>query len=209
MIYKNKISEKTLKYCKNICKSTISDNKIQLPLFDSKNEFLKDANEIYDYKQNNDFVEKKLIIMDYPMERIKEYNGFDLVDYLSNFSNENLLLRYHPCSVKNNDLDVAVDTINNSWELECIYSLSENKILVSFFSTSLLLPKMLTNKEPTLIFTYKIMSNDLSDIKYKNYELLIDMIRSCYIDKNKIYVPSTVNEMNDILNKLIKHSEER
>lgn len=179
----------------SISKSTISENILQLPAF--TDEFIRVAKEVFGF-QNSDQIEKhKYLLMDYPMERIKEYNGFDLYGFMAELKGKECLLRYHPCSKQTPLENIDIDRLNNSWELECVDEITDNHVLVGYYSTSQLMPKIIADKEPYVIFTYKLMTTKEGEYRFSGYEEFISLVKDKYRDKNKIFIP---NDINDLIN---------
>ena len=66
-----------------------------------------------------------------------------------------------------------------------------------FFSTALFTPKMLYNKEPYLIFLYKILGIELF-----NANKLIRNLKSTYSNPEKIMLVENIEELFEIVSKL-------
>ncbi len=97
-----------------------------------------------------------------------------------------LSVRLHP-RVKSIDAgnNVAVYKNRDLWELICQSRLENRNILVSVFSFAMFTPKLLFDKEPTLVFTYSLYPYFTDDIRAE-YDDLIERIRSYYRDESKI-----------------------
>ena len=69
-------------------------------------------------------------------------------------------------------------------------------------------PKLFCNKEPWLVFTYKIYANNISNITYKQrlekFDALIELLRKVYKHPEKIFVIESVEEIENILNNLLE-----
>ena len=61
------------------------------------------------------------------------------------------------------------------------------------------------DEEPYVILLYKIvdLSSEISDTAY----YLVDKVKGDYRDKNKIFVPDSLEELNDILEFLMQEVE--
>ena len=185
---------------KSISKSTISKNIFQLPHF--TDEFIELAKNVFEFKNSDQLKNHKYILMDYPMVRIKEYNGFDLYNFMANLKGKECLLRYHPCSSQIPMENIDVDMLNNSWELECIDEIGDNHVLIGYYSTSQLMPKILMDKEPYVIFTYRLMTSKAGEYRFSSYEELINLVKNKYKNKNKVFIPSNENELLFIIKKI-------
>ena len=94
------------------------------------------------------------------------------------------------------------DAYCNLWELECINQIDDRNILISAFSTTQFMPKILKDVEPTVLFTYRLLLSDLDDPFLKDFANLIDDFRGLYRNPEKIYVPATFEELETILDTL-------
>ena len=74
----------------------------------------------------------------------------------------------------------------------------EQKILITDGSGSVSMPKYLYNQEPYVIFTYQIGSKEEMPSKQRMSENLMNS----YVQKNKIYVPESIDEFNEIMKTL-------
>lgn len=115
---------------------------------------------------------------------------------------ENVLVKLHPSS---RDLNYGdnIDTFNGKipFEIVMTYEQMERKVLISIFSTACMAPKRDFGQEPYVIFTYKLFKENFSiSSQYLNQ---IDQLREIYINKEKIYVPSSMEEYMQTL-KLIR-----
>lgn len=76
----------------------------------------------------------------------------------------------------------------------------EQKILITDGSGSVSMPKYLYNREPYVIFTYRIGTKEEMPAK----ERMSENLMNSYVQKNKIYVPSSINEFNEIMKTLVQ-----
>ena len=98
-----------------------------------------------------------------------------------------------------------MDTVNNMWELECINTITDKHILVSFFSTVQFSPKMIANKQPYVIFLYKLFLSNLDGLEIPGFEEMIQQLKDKYVHKrievlkNKKYERELVKNINAFL----------
>lgn len=83
---------------------------------------------------------------------------------------------------------------NLPWELE-LESLSGNATLISYFSTALITPKLLYNKEPNVIFLYKM----LEGYDFYKADEIVERLRDVYSKPQKVYVPHNMNDFKKFL----------
>ena len=82
------------------------------------------------------------------------------------------------------------------FEVICANSDIENKVLISSGSTSVLTPKLLFDMEPTVILLNRIAAEPVDMVKR---DRIISYVRNMYRDKNKFYVPESMDELCNIL----------
>ena len=189
---------------KDFCKSTISPNIEQLPLLNENNKALSVIKDVFGYNEDSLLNNHDLLILEQPIEEKQNYNGVKFIDVVHELNINNLkpLVRLHP---RQKDLvyeDIDMDTINNMWELECINAINDNHILVSFFSTVQFSPKMIANKEPYVVFLYKLFLTNLNGLEIPGFEEMIKQLKEKYSDPNKILVPNNVEEFKQMIERI-------
>jgi len=109
----------------------------------------------------------------------------------------NPILRVHPRQLPEAFDGFSIDTVGNMWELECAEHIDDSKVLIGAFSTAQLAPKMLFDREPTLVFLYKLYGS-----RFDHADELIEKVKTCYRNPDKIMIPQTSEELASILKKL-------
>lgn len=103
---------------------------------------------------------------------------------------------------------VYIDSSSNTVPFESLLADidAENFILITTDSSATLTPKYMFDKEPYVIYLYHITQNRLeSDIQ--NRDQLVQNLKNMYKNKEKIFVPNTLEELRDILILLSKKIE--
>lgn len=94
---------------------------------------------------------------------------------------------------------------NTSWEMICLNeAINDNTILCGIASTAQLMPKILNEKEPYLIFLY-----DIYQLRNKNLiaaQKTKELAETLYVDKTKIYVPSSIKQLETITKEILNSS---
>lgn len=122
-------------------------------------------------------------------------------------STTSLILKKHPehdvngydyLALESEYPNLVIDEEN--YLLEALYAslILDEKVLITRDSSSVLYPKYMFGKEPTVIFTYRLYE----DYYRQNADVLDGLSRnllSIYSDKSKIFVPKTIGELKDIL----------
>lgn len=189
---------------KEFCRSTISENIEQLPLLNNDNKALPIIKDIFKYNENSLLRNHDLLILEQPIEEKQNYNGVKFIDVVNSLDIKTLkpLVRLHP---RQKDLvyeNIDMDTVNNMWELECINTITDKHILVSFFSTVQFSPKMIANKQPYVIFLYKLFLSNLDGLEIPGFEEMIQQLKDKYDDSSKIFVPENIEEFKQIIERL-------
>lgn len=159
--------------------------------------------DVFDYKKSksllNDF---KVIFFDQRFDDFVNFKNLNFVELLDQYQ-EKVLIRLHPRTI-NSYPGCKVDSNPNMWEVECLTTINDEKILIGYFSTAMFSPFILAKKEPTLIFLYKLLAKDLNayDVLLKN--TMIDRIKTSYSNPDKVLVPSTIEEFNTLMTKILE-----
>tara|TARA_B100000886_G_scaffold190530_1_gene131113 strand:+ start:10326 stop:11429 length:1104 start_codon:yes stop_codon:yes gene_type:complete len=184
-------------------------NVLKIPKINSDSYHL--YNKIFSYKKNVLYKSNKLVYLGVPFFGLKDLmlnpneatKNFEvkcnyILNEITNISKKNkFIYRKHPIenidqlTCKNNFI---FDRIENTWEIECLNSISKQHIIVSFFSTASFTPKMLFDKEPYLIFLYKTLGID-----FFNADKLVNDLKSLYKNPKKVILLEDINMIKDII----------
>lgn len=135
--------------------------------------------------------------MSYPMGH--EGVMHEMNEILEKVGKKNVIIKPHPRDIKRwFDCDYY-EQPSVPMEVLCMHQDFSNKILISFFSTSLITPKMLYGQEPVLIMLYKVLG---STINIELKDRLCKSMTSIYKDKDRVYVPETKQELLNIIETL-------
>lgn len=196
--------QKLLVNNKDFCASTVSENIEQLPKLTKANPAYELALKIFSFLKEGPVKDYTFILLGQPLEEMNSYNGVPITSVLEGMKENgiNVLLREHPRQKPIECSDVVKDEVNNLWELECMESVTDNHILAGFYSTAQMAPKFIADKEPYVIFLYKLFLNDLTSTVVINYEKVIRLLKENYRNSGKIFVPETIEEYYAIIQKL-------
>ncbi len=181
----------------------------KMPDFSEVNPALAVINNIFGYQSSSLYADKKIIYFTQPMGEImgeKEKEGFALeqgiLGELQNQYAEHFLLRVHPRMDNLKYCDYTVDKMNNMWELECMHSIDEEKILVTFDSTAVFSPAFLYGKKPYVVFLVDM--DETKKIKALQREQLISDLKKIYgEDEKKVITPKNKKEFFKVLSELM------
>lgn len=164
----------------------------------------KDILKIFNVKNENVLLfSRSLILFDQNLENneIREAQFKVAEICCAIVGKDNVLIKLHPASRKilyPKDCQIYKDKV--PFEIIMNSFAMSNKILLSIFSTACFSPKQIMNQEPYVIFIYKILKKYFQiDEKYLQ---TIDDLREEYSDKNRIFVPNSIDELKEILHKI-------
>lgn len=168
--------------------------KINAIVFNPNNkEFLEKLNASFNYKFNN-LYNNRFIYCTQPIEDFKRLssNGEQLPGFDTTISEEliriiNPLVRYHPRQKRFFETQ-NIDDSNNLWELLAVNDITENHVIISICSTAQIMPKILCNKEPFLVFMYKLYEEILPQEILESWERFIQDLKSTYLNPEKIII---------------------
>lgn len=195
---------------KTICKTTISDCIEQLPALHSDSPVIQMLEKVFEYKDNTNYSTHKIIYLSQPYVEVEEYiAGAEMrvleEVMLSVYSKNEILLRLHPRQNMEEFPGWNLDIHRNLWELECVRQIRDESVLVGGFSTSQFMSKILVNKEPYVIFLYKLFYPS----EYtEQFDSVIESFRNLYACPERIQVPDTVDELKILLNRIHENVSE-
>ena len=114
-----------------------------------------------------------------------------------NFHRHEIYIKKHPKRKKTvfeeNGWDIFPQDCFVPFEVCLLNEKVDNLVLISDFSTATIMPKLLFESEPTVVYLYKVLS--LFKGNNRNHVCrLVDKLKCIYKDTNKIIVPSTFDE---------------
>ena len=111
-------------------------------------------------------------------------------------------IRCHPVTVGNPRIKgISYDIQNYAWEALCIEEITDKSILMGVFSTAQYSPKQIFNSEPSIIFIHRIIKP--TNIEQAEIERMIEVLRTKYSDKSKIYMPDSIDELLYVLDNIL------
>lgn len=119
-----------------------------------------------------------------------------LLELLSNICEiEHLLIKLHPRTLQTTyDNRYRILQTQVPWEVILLNEQTDNSVLISLSSTACLTPKLIFDKEPWCIFLFKLFPVSGDEI-----ENLIQRIRACYRNPQRILIPNNVEEFKQLL----------
>ena len=187
---------------KEMCQSKAADIICQIPAMTE--EFLDIANRIFSVQESVDRT-KEIIFLSQPSTGRQSLadDMQRLIDILKPYK-EKITVRLHPREIDFEKYkDFQIDTSKEFWELKVSQLEMDGKVLVSDYSTAQITPKILFDKEPRLLFTYKMASTYNLEEKM-SFDNVVKYVKENYRDKSKIMVPNNEEELQICLQQIAK-----
>lgn len=183
-----------------------------LPITEPKHDDV--LNDIFEYKANDLYTSNRFVYLGTPyfglrklisdpsiVDKGLEERCKSIVDSsMESLKRSSFIYRVHPIEKIDNsfyDNLCELDECQNMWEIECQNSITDDHILMSFFSTASFTPKLLFGKEPYLIFL-----DSLTGFEFLNSDNLIRGLKSLYRNPKKILQPKSVDELFEMIENL-------
>ncbi len=188
------------------CESRLAKSiKSLCPINEWTKEYKNMLSFIFGMPDENVYQNRKIIYLGQPLNEIEsgldETNTF-IEKVLSSYNNQ-ILYRKHPRQSQENINSFYMDTTECIWELICENYITDNHILISLCSSTQIMPKVLFNKEPWLIFTYKIFNYKNKTIYENRFLPIIEKIKKEYKLKYKVLEPESLEQLENALNIII------
>lgn len=180
---------------KELCKSTVAKTIIQLPAIDDQ--LLKIARRVFGVDESASIYKERIILLSQPNMDETTKNVFEKVlDFLED-DREDVIVRTHPRE-RNFSLyqSFSVDHAGIMWELLVDTDSIEEKLLITSYSTAVFTPKLLYDREPWIVFLYKMIKSD------PNITTLVGQLRDSYRHKERICEAESREELEDFISRL-------
>ncbi|MBO5368701.1 hypothetical protein J6A32_08740 [Methanocorpusculum sp.] len=174
--------------------------------FDSNNKLTPLLSKLLDGIDNTEYIDRNVwILSDYDVLESHPYHlTFKriLEITLASFSQDDVILKGHPNLSLNDEYysgswpGLYLD--NRKFQLEALYSQVNlnDKILITRVSSAVFYPKYMFNAEPYVILTYKISP---SGVDVGAMDKLVESLRGLYANKDRIYVPRSMDDFEQQL----------
>ena len=169
----------------------------QLPQYDLKNvDFKNMLMRIFGLHEADAYYDQKVIYLSAPND--ESIPNYETIEYsiLACLKKEvgEFLIRLHPRQDGIEYDGYSMDKERKLWELVVFQSIEDNNVLVASFSTAQLVPKLLYNKEPFLVFLYPLFQTVNIDKK----EIIVNNLKKVYSDPQKIKVIHDISDLRNL-----------
>ncbi len=175
----------------------------KLPSLNCNNELTTDIiSMIFGGFIDDEYTDKHIIYLAQPLDNIAcDYIDIEkrIAKVLKEYDRYSIV-RVHPALKNINFYDIDIDKKQLMWELLCSNYVDEDSILIAYSSSAQLSPKTVYDKEPNIVFTYKLYTQTMEERSSCDQSVL--NLKGIYRNQGKIYVPDSIDEFNNVLNRL-------
>jgi len=155
---------------------------------------------VFGYTENPAYADNRFVYLTQPLEETAVGEKAKAIEEtLLSACGDRAVLRVHPRQNRERYAAYTQDTAGNLWELECAKQITDTHILIGAFSTAQFTPKMLFDREPTVVFTHKLYGNLLDTA-----DAMIDILKKMYRAPEKIVVVETEEQLRCFLDEAAK-----
>ena len=170
-------------YLDRIKRLKIANQDVLNSIFESKSRLYSDFKVVY-FDQPKYAGEKESIIDD------------KVLDLLNN--GKRIIVRPHP-QLKDRDYKhLFVDDECLQWEMICSKYIDEQSTLIGKYSTAQLTPKLLFNKEPTIILTHRLYDNPNNNV----IDDAVERIKAMYMHKERVVIVESIKQLEIAIREL-------
>ena len=194
-------AKKLYVYSPSICRSTAADEICALPAMNP--EFLQIAYRVFDIGEAA--TGKEILFLSQPADGQGAWaEAMAKMSQILDPWKDRIVVRMHPRDTAYELYsNFTIDARGDMWELKTTQMDLDKTVLIGYYSTAQMTPKMLYDKEPWLIFVCHIM-NVSSPEEMANVDQGIEKIRQLYTNKDRIIVPRTAEELKAALEKVME-----
>lgn len=166
---------------------------------------------VFNYQEEPTYKEKRIIYLGQAFVADRMGMGIEKIEdsiaEKMQFFEDKVIYRKHPREDEVSLKWQYIDEGTNMWELVCQDDIDDDSILLSSFSTALFIPKILYDKEPWLIYTYKLYDEYFAEENnlIVGIEKMITRIRASYSNCRKVICVKNVGEIPDIISEIINN----
>lgn len=175
-----------------------------LPKINDKN--IKNIlNDILSFSSTDlELLEHKYIFLEAPYTSMRVYHyQLKIMKKLCKKMGDLFCIKLHPRTLftdKNEDL--CISNVKIPIEALCLNSDVSENVFISGLSTASVMPKLMLNQEPIVIFLYKILGLDKMTYSGDDYIEFMEAFSETYKNPNRVFTPSSIDEFEDIIEKL-------
>ncbi len=173
-----------------------------LPIMGKEKTFRDIIQNVFCYSPTEHYLDRQIVFLTQPGRfeyQRYEKNKQALLTLLQDFFIKDTVLRLHPRDETVVSDSFEIDKGEAVWELVCADEISDNHILIAFFSTTQFIPKFMYDTEPYLVFLFP--TEDTSDKKEWSDSMysLTDRVKKIYRNPEKIILLQNISDLKPTL----------
>lgn len=162
-------------------------------------------NEIFSFEFGNlELLKHKYIFFDSPFPSDQTHKKqLEIIDFFIEKLGDSFCVKLHPSTLlKELEHRGYTSNFQTAIEMLCMNNNVSNNVFISVLSTVGVAPKLMFDQEPVVIFLYKIISLDKLKYVGSNFFIFIENFTNIYIDPDRIFIPESMQELEEILKNL-------
>lgn len=162
-------------------------------------------NEIFAFEFNDlELLKNRYIFFDspFPSDEIHK-SQLEIIDFFVEKLGDSFCVKLHPSTfLKDEEHRSYSSNVQTSMEMLCMNSDVSDNVFISVLSTAGIAPKLMFGQEPVIIFLYKIIRLDKLKQVGSSFFTFIENFTKTYTDPDRIFIPESMQELEEILKKL-------
>lgn len=168
-------------------------------------------NEIFSFEFSDlELLKNRYIFFDspFPLDEIHK-KQLEIIGFFVKKLEGSFCVKLHPSTLlKNEEYGSYTSSIETSMEMLCMNNDVSNNVFISVLSTVGVAPKLMFDQKPVVIFLYKIISLDKLKQVGSHFFTFIENFKNTYVDPDRIFIPESMEELEEILKYLdLKRSD--
>lgn len=162
-------------------------------------------NEIFSFELSDlELLNNRYIFFDSPFPSSDIHKKqLEIIDFFVKKQKNNFCVKLHPSTLlKDEEYSSYTSNVQTSMEMLCMNSDVSSNVFISVLSTVGVAPKLMFDQEPVVIFLYKIIRLDTLKQVGSDFFTFIENFTNTYRDPERIYIPDTILELDEVLGKL-------
>lgn len=128
-----------------------------------------------------------------------EYNK--MLEIIINSFGDDLIIKKHPRDLNQKGTTTKVYQYQEiPFEVICANSAIEDKVLITAASTAVLMPKIMFDQEPVIIWLYQLLSKKEMTQKRQRF---LSSVKKLYREENRFLIPQSLDELESMLQEVL------
>lgn len=154
--------------------------------------------------QDLELLKHQYIFLEAPYGSDKIYKQqLEIMKELCKKMGDQFCVKLHPRSLMKDDYgQKCISNVTTAIEALCLNDDVSENVFISGLSAASIMPKLMFDQEPIVIFLYKIFELDKLTFGGDDYIEFMEEFSKTYIKPNRVYMPTTIQELEEIIKKL-------